>query len=115
MPDGTLAILGPDGAPLAPSRASKLAGAGGASSAKVLTGGTNGVAYDAADVFTQHFAGWQPFLWSPDNEINVFRDRIVARIRDLVRNDGWAAGTVTRVLDNAVGAVFRPLAKPDWR
>lgn len=116
MSDGQVSILGADGQPLAPLKASKIAGAPpGAGRAQLLTGGTTGTAYDAADVFSQHFAGWQPFLWSPDNEINVFRDRIVARIRDLVRNDGWAAGTITRVLDNAVGAVFRPLSKPDWR
>jgi capsid protein len=37
-------------------------------------------------------ANWQPALWSPDNEINIYRDRIVSRMRDLVRNDGWASG-----------------------
>jgi hypothetical protein len=37
-------------------------------------------------------ANWQPALWSPDNEINIYRDRIVSRMRDLGRNDGWASG-----------------------
>lgn len=96
-------ILGANGQPLRPSKA------------QMLAGGTSNTAYDAADVFSQHFAGWNPNVWSPDNEINMFRDRMVARIRDLVRNDGWASGLVTRILDNAMGAVFRPLAKPDWR
>jgi lambda family phage portal protein len=35
-------------------------------------------------------------------------------VRDLVRNDGWASGAVTRILDNAIGANFRPIAKPDY-
>lgn len=82
--------------------------------ASLLAGG-GGIPYDAADIYGQWGAAWNPYLLSPDNEINMARDRIVARVRDLVRNDGWAAGSVTRILDNAMGAVFRPLAKPDWR
>jgi lambda family phage portal protein len=98
-------ILGPDGTPLAPSRKQP---------AMALSGGNN-VPYDAADRSGAHTAEWQPYLWSPDGELNPWRDTIVARMRDLVRNDGWASGTVTRILDNAVGANFRPIAKPDYR
>ena len=96
-----LAILGANGKPLAPSRVAALAG--------------GGAPYDAADSFGEHFSAWRPFLWSPDAETNVFRDRVVARIRDLVRNDGWASAAVTRTLDNVIGANFRPIAKPDYR
>lgn len=71
--------------------------------------------YDAADIYGSQMDTWRPFLWSPDNEINTYRDRIVARVRDLVKNDGWASGAITRILDNAVGASFRPVAKPDYR
>lgn len=97
-------ILGANGQPLPPSRPrfSALQGSGR-------------VPYDAADTFSDQMADWQPALWSPDNEINIYRDRMVSRIRDMVRNDGWASGTVTRILDNAVGAVFRPIFKPDYR
>lgn len=73
------------------------------------------VPYDAADRLGAHVAAWQPYLWSPDGELNPYRDVITARMRDLVRNDGWASGAVTRILDNAVGANFRPIAKPDWK
>lgn len=97
-------ILGPNGQPLAPSR----------SKASMLVGGSR-VPYDAADSFSDQLANWQPALWSPDNEINIYRDRIVSRVRDLARNDGWASGSITRVLDNAVGANFRPILKPDYR
>lgn len=97
-------ILGVDGRPLAPSRPSYTA----------LTGGSR-VPYDAADSFSDQLANWQPALWSPDNEINIYRDRIVSRVRDLARNDGWASGSITRVLDNAVGANYRPIMKPDYR
>ncbi|MDA8092340.1 MAG: phage portal protein [Betaproteobacteria bacterium] len=71
--------------------------------------------YDAADIFDGRTAAWRPYLWSPDAQLNLYRDRIVSRVRDLVRNDGWAAGSVTRTLDNAIGANFRPIFKPDYR
>lgn len=79
-----------------------------------LVGG-NHVPYDAADLRGAHVADWQPYLWSPDGELNPWRDTIVARMRDLVKNDGWASGAVTRILDNAVGANFRPIFKPDFK
>lgn len=88
--------------PAAPRRASALAGGGN-------------TPYDAADVTSPHMEGWRPYLWSPDTALNVYRDRIVSRVRDLVRNDGWASGAVTRILDNAIGASFRPIVKPDYR
>ncbi|NHB94705.1 phage portal protein [Photorhabdus cinerea] len=100
----TVRILGPDGQPLPPSRQKM----------SMLVGGSR-VPYDAADSSSDQLANWQPALWSPDNEINIYRDRIVSRVRDLARNDGWASGTITRVLDNAVGANFRPIIKPDYR
>ncbi len=83
--------------------------------AQALVGGNNGAPYDAADMFSDHMAGWLPYLTSPDGALNPYRDTIVARTRDIVRNDGWAAGTITRILDNAVGANFRPISKPDFK
>lgn len=79
-----------------------------------LTGSAN-IPYDAADRYGEHVEAWNPPLWSVDGELNIYRDRIVARMRDLVRNDGWASGAVTRILDNAVGASFRPISKPDFK
>jgi lambda family phage portal protein len=77
-------------------------------------GGQN-LPYDAADMYGEHLGAWQPYLWSPDAERNIYRDRIVSRVRDVARNDGWASGGLTRILDSAIGANFRPLAKPDYR
>lgn len=82
--------------------------------ASMLAGGAR-APYDAADIQDQHMRAWWPYLWSPDGELNMYRDRIVARVRDMVRNDGWASGAITRILDNAVGANFRPAPKPDHR
>jgi lambda family phage portal protein len=81
-----------------------------------VPGGIGGAfAYDAANLFSQESATWQPWLRSPDGEINHDRDRMVARSRDLIRNDGWATGGVTRILDSAIGSQFRLVAKPDYR
>lgn len=102
MSDGPR-ILDAQGCPMAPAPARP----------QMLAGGRNSP-YDAADYYGDHMANWQPWLGSPDGELNLYRDTIVARVRDLVRNDGWASGIVTRILDNAVGANLRPISKPDY-
>jgi len=102
MSQKAVSIVGIDGQPLRPNRAMALANGGNAP-------------YDAADIYGSHVAAWRPYLWSPDGEIDMFRNRIVARVRDLVRNDGWASGAVTRILDNAIGGHFRPNIKPDYK
>jgi len=102
--ENPVTILGPNGLPYAPTR----------SRASMLVGASN-TPYDAADQRGDHMADWNPYLGSPDGELNMYRDRIVSRVRDLVRNDGWASGAVTRILDNAIGANFRPIFKPDYQ
>ena len=71
--------------------------------------------YNASNWTTQEMGDWLPWIRSPDSEINMFRDRMVARSRDLARNDGWASGGVTRILDNTVGTNLRLSANPDYR
>jgi lambda family phage portal protein len=77
--------------------------------------GDGTTAYDAASYTAPETAGWFSGLLSPDVEINFTRDVVVGRVRDLVRNDGWASGAVTRILDSVVGAEFRPIPEPNWR
>src|SRR3954464_11595071 len=72
-------------------------------------------AYQASDHFSQELASWRPWLASPDAELLHERDTITARIRDLVRNNGWASSAVTRELDNVIGSGLRLSSKPDWR
>ncbi|MGI4849353.1 MAG: phage portal protein, partial [Janthinobacterium lividum] len=103
-------ILDSSGRPMAPA----------APSNRRASGSLNGSApsafpYEASSWQTQEMGDWLPAIRSPDAEINQFRDRMVARSRDLVRNDGWAAGGITRILDNTVGAAFRLSANPDYR
>jgi lambda family phage portal protein len=71
--------------------------------------------FDAADRSSQEMAEWNPTLSSPDAAMNGDRDTIVARIRDLVRNDGWASGGVTKICDAVIGADLRLSAIPDYR
>lgn len=99
---GEVQILGADGAPMKSTRP-RLAG---------LSGGTP---YDAGDHHSSHMVDWNPYLGSPDGELNPSRDTIVSRTRDMVRNDGWASGAITRILDNAIGPNYRPVSKPDYR
>lgn len=97
-------ILGPDGQPLVrkPSSGRTLAQVG------------SDTPYGAASRTSQELAGWNAYLGSPDADL-AERDTITARIRDLVRNDGWASGAVSRLVDAAVGADLRPSPKPDFR
>lgn len=69
-------------------------------------------AYHAASYGTQELAGWHPGLSSPDAEVLPSRDKVVARARDLDRNNGWAQGGVTRRTDSVVGANIRLRARP---
>lgn len=71
--------------------------------------------WDAASYTSPETRDWNPWLASPDIENNFARDTIVARIRDLVRNDGWASGAITRITDGVIGGDLRPVARPDWR
>src|ERR1700739_3386796 len=70
--------------------------------------------YGAADGGSQELSSWTPPLGAPNSEYLWDRDAIVARTRDLVRNSGWAAGAVTRWLDNIIGASFRLSVRPDF-
>ena len=72
-------------------------------------------AHHAADRFRQEMAAWLPFLGSADADYLPERDTIAARIHDLARNDGWAAGGLQKHLDNVIGSMFMLQADPDWR
>lgn len=81
-----------------------------------LAGGAQGAIfpYDAASWYTTDMSEWMPRIHSPDYEINFSRDRMVARSRDLVRNDTWAAGALRSILDSTIGGAYRLSAMPDY-
>jgi lambda family phage portal protein len=71
--------------------------------------------YDASSWYQPENEGWFPITYSPDHEINVYRDRMVGRVRDVTRNDGAATGAILSTLDQVIGGSYRLIALPDWR
>lgn len=110
MGDKVPALIQPNGRPLR-----ELVGRHPRARAALSGDYMSSFAYDASSWFSSETQGWQPWIYSPDHEINVYRDRMVGRSRDLVRNDGWASGGITRILDTAIGAHYRLSAVPDYR
>ena len=70
--------------------------------------------YDAGDPLSSELRGWHPSLSSPDAEWLSERNDVVARVRDLVRNNGWAAGAVRRECEAVIGSQLRLNYKPAW-
>lgn len=58
---------------------------------------------------------WTPSMRSPDQIINHAKPMADARGRDMVMNDGYAAGAETLHKDNIVGSQFRLNAQPNYR
>jgi lambda family phage portal protein len=71
--------------------------------------------YDASSWYQPESDGWFPITYSPDHEINVYRDRMVGRVRDLTRNDGAATGAILSTLDQVIGGAYRLISLPDYR
>lgn len=77
--------------------------------------GTIGLtSYHAGSTGTQELAGWHPRLSSPDAEVLPSRNKIVARSRDLDRNNGWVQGAINKKADAIVGSNIRLRARPDF-
>lgn len=83
--------------------------------AKHGNAGGHATAFQAADPVSQDMAGWFPTLGSADRDLLFERDRITSRVRDLVRNNGWASGLVSSEIDNAIGLGLRLSSKPDYK
>ncbi|MCP4635622.1 MAG: phage portal protein [Methyloversatilis sp.] len=60
-------------------------------------------------------SNWNPFPGSADSDLLPDLDMLVARSRDLSRNNGIAAGAGQTFKDNIVGSVLRLVAAPDYR
>ena len=58
---------------------------------------------------------WRPSLKSADADWLYDRDNVVARTRDLERNDVVAASAIARRINSAVGLGWRFTSKPDFR
>lgn len=71
-------------------------------------------AHRAAESGLANF-GWNPVAGSADSDLLDELEPIVARSRDLARNNGLMAGGMQTLRDNIVGAVLKLSSTPDYR
>lgn len=71
--------------------------------------------FRGADPVSQELGGWHPSLTSPAAETWGERDPLVARIQDITRNNGFAAGAQQTLVDSIIGASWRLSPRPNWR
>lgn len=71
--------------------------------------------HQGASLTSQQLASWLPVLGSPDADLLPELGTLMARSRDLSRNNGIAAAGVQTLVDNVVGVGLRLVAQPDWR
>ena len=70
--------------------------------------------YRAGDRLSQELASWDAVLSSPDAAMWGLRDDVVARQRDIGRNNGYAAGARQSQIDNVIGANWMLAVEPNW-
>ena len=70
-------------------------------------------AHRAASYRDQALGSWTPFAGSADIGAIWDRDAIVARVRDLIRNNGIARAAVVKQADMVVGRQWRLMSIPD--
>ena len=88
------------------ARALARAGANGEALARAF----GGAATDDPDL-----ASWSVGNPSPQLALSLDRDNLAGRIHDLARNDGWASGGVSRMVDAIIGSNWRLSSRPNWR
>lgn len=69
----------------------------------------------SASKSAKEFANWNPVLSSGDSESLYERETLVARGRDLTRNNGIAHGLKQTYNDNIIGNLLRLVPKPDYK
>ncbi|UMY19125.1 phage portal protein [Methylobacterium organophilum] len=94
--DGAPKILGPDGNP----------------ARRVVAGDT---AYEGASYRHSDLARFFPFNYSAQSALSFDRDLLSSRIHDMARNDGWASGGVSRLVDAIIGSGWRLSSTPNAR
>ena len=100
MSDEKRVLLGPDGEPLRRRAAASAVG---------------DTAHRGASSRSQELAQYIAPVGSADATYIPERDTLVARQRDIVRNDGWASGAIQRQQDAVIGCGLRLQSMPNWR
>ncbi len=73
------------------------------------------LSHNGASRTSQQLSSWQPFAGSADADTLLDLPMLTSRSRDLIRNNGIAAGYIQTLSDNVVGTNLRLIATPDWR
>ncbi len=76
--------------------------------------GFGGRHYDAGRSDTRELGAWTPTIASSAEEILSSRDQIVARARDLIRNNPTISGGIDRLCESVIGARMWLEAQPDY-
>lgn len=71
-------------------------------------------AHTGASTTDRTVSAWRPIKASPDADILPDLDELVARARDLARNNGVAKGGIQTVVDNVVGVGLRLSCRPNY-
>jgi len=74
-----------------------------------------GGAHEAADAFDRAVALWSPPYVSPDGEILPEKQMLDGRVRDVLRNDGYARSGSALHQDSVVGALYQLTSRPNLR
>lgn len=74
-----------------------------------------GDAYEGASIWEREVAMWQPSTRSADADMLPQKRMGDARVRDMIRNDGYSKAGVTIHQDNIVGGRYALNAKPNSR
>lgn len=77
--------------------------------------GISAVSHQGASLTSPQLASWLPVAASADADLLPELGTLVARSRDLTRNNGIAASGTQTLVDNVVGVGLRLSATPDWR
>lgn len=72
-------------------------------------------AYRGASTTDPDLATWSTHNPAPQIAIGNDRNALAGRIHDLARNDGWANGGVSRIVDSVIGSGWRLSSRPNHR
>lgn len=72
-------------------------------------------AHHGASLTDPTLSSWLPPLGSADSDLLPDLPTLIARSRDMARNNGLAAGVMQTYRDNIVGQTLRLSAQPNWR
>lgn len=80
-----------------------------------MRGAVVDTAHRGASLLTTDVASWRPRRGSADSDLLRELPDLVARSRDIDRNNGVAKGGIQTIVDNVVGTGLRLSARPDYK